>query len=103
MGEDPKLMVRKEAVLQLANVGRVVSQSFFKQRFLPFFIKKCEEKPWQIRKACVDIIVDIANICSMADRENKMAEVMLNFLTHDDNRQVKVSAYKKLGIFISTL
>jgi len=33
------------------------------------------------KKGLCCYLVDIANICSMADRENKMAEVMLNFLT----------------------
>jgi hypothetical protein len=39
MGEDVKQRVRKEAVLQIANVGRVVTFNFFKTRLLPFYYK----------------------------------------------------------------
>jgi len=39
MGEDPQLRVRKEAVSNLASIGKIVSPYFFKQRLLPFFLR----------------------------------------------------------------
>jgi hypothetical protein len=38
-GEDPQVKVRKEAVMNLLSIAKVVSPNFFKQRLLPFFLK----------------------------------------------------------------
>ena len=62
MGEDPELIVRKEAVYSLATVGNVVSDVFFRQRFLPFFLKLVLDPIWSVRKACVQNIVAISKI-----------------------------------------
>lgn len=39
MGEDMKQSIRKETVLQLAKVGKLVNFDFFKTRLLPFYFK----------------------------------------------------------------
>lgn len=38
LGEDPQIKVRKEAVLNLPTISRIVSHNFFKTRLLPFFL-----------------------------------------------------------------
>jgi hypothetical protein len=40
MGEDPNLKVRKEAIINLPRISKIVSLSFFKKRFFKFFQKK---------------------------------------------------------------
>lgn len=57
---------------------------------------------WVVRKACVDNIVDITKMCEPNDRENMLTSIMLRFLK-DTNKWVKISGYKQLGPFISTL
>jgi len=105
MGEDPQLRVRKEAVANLPSIGRIVSPHFFRQKLLPFYLKLCKDSHWGVRKSCIDIIYEISNLCrdDLAEiRENELTEAILNFI-RDSNKWVKISAYKNLGRFISTL
>ncbi|EGR27934.1 protein phosphatase 4 regulatory subunit 1, putative [Ichthyophthirius multifiliis] len=102
LGEDPQLRVKKESVLNLPKIGKEVSQEFFKQRLLPFYIRKSQDSFWGIRKACVDILVDISKICNDQTRETELTDILLNFLK-DNSKWVKTSAFKNLGPFISTL
>ncbi|EAR99442.2 protein phosphatase 4 regulatory subunit 1, putative (macronuclear) [Tetrahymena thermophila SB210] len=102
LGEDPQLRVRKESVLNLPIVGKVVSQEFFQQRLLPFYIRKSQDNFWGIRKACVEIIVEISNICNNKVKEIELTELLLNCLK-DQSKWVKIAAYKNLGPFIVTL
>lgn len=39
LGEDPQIRVRKEAIINITVISKVVSDNFFKQRILPFFLK----------------------------------------------------------------
>jgi len=105
MGEDSQVRVRKEAVSNLTSIGKIVSPNFFKQRLLPFYLKLCKDSNWGVRKSCIDIIFEISKLCKdeLAEvRENELTDAILNFLK-DSNKWVKISAYKNLGPFISTL
>ena len=55
-----------------------------------------------MRKACVDYIVEISQLCEPKVRESILTPIFLKFFT-DINKWVKISAYKNLGPFISTL
>lgn len=39
LGDDKELRVRKEAINNLATVGKVVSENFFKERLLKFYLQ----------------------------------------------------------------
>jgi hypothetical protein len=39
LGEDPQVKVRRETILNLPIVAKIVGPLFFKQRFFPFFLK----------------------------------------------------------------
>lgn len=34
--------------------AKVMSPAYFKLRLIPFFISKCKDKTWGVRKACAD-------------------------------------------------
>ena len=55
-----------------------------------------------MRKACVDILVEMTKICEIKEREENMTELLLKFL-EDGNKWVKIAAFKALGPFIATL
>ncbi|CAD8084392.1 unnamed protein product [Paramecium primaurelia] len=100
-GDDAKQPIRKEAVLQLANIAKVLSKDFIKHRLIPFFSKKTEERTWQTRKACLDIIVKLAE---QTDTENfDLITGRLLALLDDQNKWVKQHAYKQLGKYISII
>ena len=67
-----------------------------------FVLRLCKDSNWGVRKACVDGICEIANICDGIARETHLTETYLRFL-EDSSKWVKVAAYKKLGPFIATL
>lgn len=38
LGDDKEMRVRKEAINNLSKIGKVVSDNFFKDRLLPFYL-----------------------------------------------------------------
>jgi serine/threonine-protein phosphatase 4 regulatory subunit 1 len=62
LGDDTSVKVRKEAIKHLPVISKLVSKQFF-NRFLDFFSEKSHDPTnWAIRKACIDIIIDIAEL-----------------------------------------
>jgi len=105
MGEDPKVSVRREVIANLPLIGKIVSPVFFHQRILSFYLNVCKESYWELRKACIDIIYEICNLCIgdvSKTKEKELTNITLKLLK-DSNKFVKAAAYKNLGLFISTL
>lgn len=97
------MKVRKEAIKHLPIISKLVSKQFFANRFSSFFIEKARDNSnWAIRKACVDIIIDMAELSTDAEKEGNLTDIMLSFLK-DSNKWVRLSAYKNLGRFIYML
>jgi len=57
---------------------------------------------WLVRKSCVETIVEICNITELSLRNSNFTPIMLNFLK-DENKWVKIAAYKSLGPLIASL
>jgi hypothetical protein len=67
--------------------------------------RECKDGNWPVRKACIDSLYDVANICTEELKEykkNELTDAVLTFVK-DSNKLVKIAAYKSLGPFISTL
>ena len=96
------MRVRKEAVYSLSSIVAIVSENYYQQRLLTFYIHTCQDKTWSVRKACVEILPRLSKISKPKVRENELTQRMLSFLT-DRSRWVKIQAYKALGEFIITL
>lgn len=81
-------------------ISKLVNKQFFSNRFSVFFHEKAKDpNNWAIRKACIDIIIDMTALSSNEDREGPLSDLMLIFLK-DNNKWVRLSAYKNLGHFI---
>jgi serine/threonine-protein phosphatase 4 regulatory subunit 1 len=102
LGEDPKVTVRKECLMNLDPICKVVTPEFTAERFLPFFVKMTEDYSWVVRRACVEAIVKLSEISPKEVREGELTKRMLRFLD-DSSKGVKIAAFKQLGVFISTL
>lgn len=59
LGEDISYKVRKEAILQLPVIARLVNRQFFTRLFQFYRDKSRDNSNWVIRKACIDIIPSI--------------------------------------------
>lgn len=67
LGDDSSVKVRKEAIKHLPIISKLVSKQFFTNRFSSFFIEKAKDpNNWALRKACVDIIIDMAELSTDA-------------------------------------
>lgn len=102
LGEDISFKVRKEAIKHLPIIAKLVNRQFFSRLFTFYQLKSKDNSNWAIRKACVDIVLEISELCSKEEKETFLTEVMLNLLK-DSNKWVRISAYKNLGAFIHQL
>lgn len=67
LGDDSSVKVRKQAIKHLPIISKMVSKQFFSNRFSSFFMEKAKDvSNWAIRKACVDIIIEMAELSSEA-------------------------------------
>jgi len=98
--------IRKEIIENIPFLAKQISTKIFKDKLIPFYLRLCKDKNWGVRKSCADILYDVSSLCEEGDlkklREKELTDVMNNFLK-DSQKAVKVSAYKNLGLFISTL
>lgn len=99
LGQDVSFKVRKQAIKQLPIIARLVSKPFFGRLFGFYQSKARDSSNWAIRKACIDIILDIAELCSGEQKEGPLTETYI-LLLKDTNKWVRISAYKNLGPFI---
>ena len=99
LGEDISFKVRKEAIKHLPVISKLVSKQFFGRLFAFYLLKSKDNSNWAIRKACIDIILDISELCSAEEREGPLTETYLALLK-DGSKWVRISAYKNLGAFI---
>ena len=63
LGEDVSFKVRKEAIKQLPTIGKLVSQQFFSRLFSFYQTKARDSSNWAIRKACIDIALEVSKLC----------------------------------------
>ncbi|KRX07644.1 Armadillo-type fold [Pseudocohnilembus persalinus] len=102
LGDNPSTKVRRETVNYLPVISQNCSKELFDNKLIPFYRIKCNEHLWHMRKSCVEVIVELSKI---ADSEKKqiLSQIMTDQFLEDQNRWVKVEAYKMLGPFIATL
>jgi serine/threonine-protein phosphatase 4 regulatory subunit 1 len=102
LGEDISFKVRKEAIKHLPIIAKLVSRQFFARLFGFYEVKSRDATNWAIRKACVDIFLEMGELCTREEKEGVLTDVILNLLK-DQNKWVRLSAYKNLGQFIHQL
>ena len=56
--------VRKEAIKQLPIIAKLVNRQFYTRLFAFFQSKAKDISNWAIRKACVDVLLEMSHICS---------------------------------------
>lgn len=58
-----------------------MSQSYYKNKLLKFYIeRKTNEHIWGMRKACVDIIVELSHLSEKHEKEVELTNMLLSFL-----------------------
>lgn len=93
--------VRKICVSQIGDFCSVVGNEAFENVLLPTYITLCSDEVWGVRKSCAEVIMYLSCACSPAKRHSSLAPVFAKLL-QDQSRWVRMSAFRTLGLFIST-
>ena len=62
LGDDPHPEIRKETVLNLNKIARIVSKHFFQKKMLAFYTQMCSDPDWIVRKAAVEVLIDVVQL-----------------------------------------
>lgn len=68
---------------------------------LPVFIRLCKDEVWGIRKACAQVLPQMALLVSLDSRRRQLVPAMKQFI-FDDSEWVIITALKSLGQFIAS-
>ncbi|KAF5276488.1 hypothetical protein FQA39_LY06557 [Lamprigera yunnana] len=98
---DTEFLVRKACASHFGDFCAVVGRDAYNDVLLPAYITLCSDEVWGVRKACAEIIVCISCACSSQKRQTHLAPVFEKLL-QDQNRWVRMAAFRTLGPFIST-
>ena len=89
-------------ILGLAILGPVLTSQAQHDELLTTFLSLCEDKVWAVRKACADVLPDMAQLATADMRKAQLLPVF-DKLCQDVSHWVQNAALQQLGTFISTL
>jgi len=94
--------VLQEVAIGLAVLGAALPAEGNHDPLLGAYITLCSDRVWAVRKACADILPEIAKLAKAEMRETQLLPVFDKFC-EDVSHWVQTSALQQLGPFISTL
>lgn len=62
--DDPIFKIRRELVLRLIKISKVLGDHIFTGVIIPVFRKLSQDQIWSVRKACVEVLPQISSISS---------------------------------------
>ena len=60
--DDPVFKIRREMVLRLVKISKMLGEKIFIGVIIPVFRKLSNDSIWSVRKACVEILPEISSI-----------------------------------------
>jgi len=96
------VLVLQEVAIGLAVLGAALPAEGNHDPLLGAYITLCSDRVWAVRKACADILPEIAKLAKAEMRETQLLPVFDKFC-EDVSHWVQTSALQQLGPFISTL
>jgi hypothetical protein len=61
--DDPIYRVRKETVMRMVNISKVLGKEIFLHILFPVFKKLTNDPIWGVRRAAVEVLPDMAKLC----------------------------------------
>ena len=86
----------------MAELCQVLPAESDKSALLETYIKLCSDRVWAIRKACADVLPDIARVADMQLRVHQLVPIFDEFC-QDVSTWVQIAALQQLGPFIALL
>ncbi len=96
------VLVLQEVAIGLAVLGAALPAEGNHDTLLGAYVTLCSDRVWAVRKACADILPEIAKLAKAEMRETQLLPVFDKFC-EDVSHWVQTSALQQLGPFISTL
>ncbi len=96
------VLVLQEVAIGLAVLGAALPAEGNHDPLLGAYVTLCSDRVWAVRKACADILPEIAKLAKAEMRETQLLPVFDKFC-EDVSHWVQTSALQQLGPFISTL
>lgn len=96
------VLVWQEVAIGLAVLGAALPAKGNHDPLLGAYVTLCSDRVWAVRKACADILPEIAKLAKAEIRETQLLPVFDKFC-EDVSHWVQTSALQQLGPFISTL
>jgi hypothetical protein len=101
MQDDPVFKVRREMVLRLPNISKVVGEQIFVGVIIPVYRKLTQDPIWSVRKACVEILPEIAKLSSQEVKRSQIVALFEKF-QKDTSKWVKMATFQYFGPFIDS-
>lgn len=100
--EDMDFQVRREVAIGLAVLGTAMPANTKQDVLLDAYVALCSDRVWAVRKACAEILPEIARLAPAEMRQTKLLSVFDQFC-EDVSHWVQNSALQQLGPFVTTL
>ena len=92
----------QEVAIGLAVLGTAMPANTKQDVLLDAYINLCSDRVWAVRKACAEILPEIARLAPAEMRQTKLLSVFDQFC-EDVSHWVQNSALQQLGPFVTTL
>jgi hypothetical protein len=84
--------VRKETVLRMLNISKVVGNEIFLTLLFPVFKKLAADPIWGVRRAAVEMLPSISNLCPEEYKNHQLIELFKKF-SNDSSKWVKLATF----------
>ncbi|XP_011639944.1 serine/threonine-protein phosphatase 4 regulatory subunit 1-like isoform X2 [Pogonomyrmex barbatus] len=99
--EDNDMMVRRICATHFGEMCTAVGKKKLYSKLIPTFVDLCGDRVWNVRKACVEVMMPVSCCSTPEHRRLLLADILAKYL-NDDSKWVRISAFQILGPFIST-
>ncbi|KAL0109161.1 hypothetical protein PUN28_014328 [Cardiocondyla obscurior] len=99
--KDNDMMARKICATHFGEMCTVVGKDKLHSKLIPTFVDLCGDRVWNVRKACVEVMMPVSCCSTPEHRRLFLADILTKHL-NDDSKWVRISAFQILGPFIST-
>ena len=75
----------------------------FSAQLFPLYDQLTQDKEWKVRKACADVVAQIAQVTPMERDAQSLQRLYYRFLLDPSSKIVRGTAFQNIGPFIATL
>jgi len=85
----------------MVNISKVLGKEIFLHILFPVYKKLSTDQIWGVRRAAVEMLPQISNLCPIEIKNGILIEMFKKF-SQDSSKWVKMAAFQFLGPFIAS-